>query len=190
MKALIIIDMVNDLVTGVLNNEKDANTIIPQIKNLLDYARSQSDWIVVFSNDAHTEQDPEMKVWGKHALAGTEGAKVIPELLPVEGEREYQSEKRFYGGFDQTNLEQICTKHGVTEIVLVGQHTHCCVRHTAYGGFIRSLKITVPRDCVCVFPGVSNEDALTYLQNIYKAEITTSEALINANTTTTTTPSA
>ena len=53
MKALVVIDMLNDFVTGVLANQADAERIIPQIRRLIEFARSHPDWLVVYSNDAH-----------------------------------------------------------------------------------------------------------------------------------------
>ncbi|KAK5574510.1 hypothetical protein RB653_009763 [Dictyostelium firmibasis] len=181
MKALIIIDMVNDLVSGVLANEKYANEIIPSIQRLIENARKNStEWLIVYSNDAHKEEDREMKIWGKHAMEGTEGAQVIESLKPIGSENEIISPKRFYGAFDLTGLGEIFEKRGgVTEVVLVGQHTHCCVRHTAYGAFMRGYEIKVPSDAVCVFEGIDNQAALEYLKNIYGATITTTDTIVS-----------
>jgi nicotinamidase-related amidase len=181
LKALIVIDMLNDFVTGVLANKTDAERIVPNIARLIEHARGDKDWLVVYSNDAHRADDPEIAVWGKHAMAGTRGADVIDQLAPVGAEREIVSPKRFYGAFDGTGLEEIFDQYGVTEVVLTGQHTHCCVRHTAYGAFTRDYKIAVPADAVCVFPGVDQDAALDYLKTIYGAQITTSEAISGAN---------
>ena len=41
-----------------------------------------------------------MRIWGEHAMVGTPGADVIPQLQPVEGE--IVSPKRVYGGFEGT----------------------------------------------------------------------------------------
>ncbi|MDE9448791.1 cysteine hydrolase, partial [Xenorhabdus bovienii] len=79
--------------------------------------------------------DREIDIWGKHALEGTWGAEVVEALAPIGLEREIISPKRFYSAFDGTDLEEIFDKYGVTEVVLTGQHTHCCVRHTAYSAF-------------------------------------------------------
>ncbi|WP_391528657.1 cysteine hydrolase family protein [Photorhabdus akhurstii] len=177
MKALIVIDMLNDFVTGVLANEADAMKIVPVIKRLIDHARNHRDWLVVYANDAHRADDREMSIWGRHAMAGTSGANVIETLAPIGTEREIVLPKRFYGAFDGTELEEVLKVYGVTEVVLTGQHTHCCVRHTAYGAFIRGYRIKVLSDAVCVFPGVDQEDALHYLKTIYGAEITTSNVL-------------
>lgn len=181
MKALIVIDMLNDFVTGVLANEADATKIVPAIRRLIDHARAQPDWLVVYANDAHRAEDPEIAVWGKHAMAGTRGAEVIDAIAPIGMEREIVSPKRFYGAFEETDLTEVFEKHGVTEVVLAGQHTHCCVRHTAYGAFVRGYGISVPSDAVCVFPGVDQDAALDYLKTIYGAQITTSAALAAPN---------
>ncbi|OCQ53753.1 Isochorismatase [Photorhabdus australis subsp. thailandensis] len=177
MKALIVVDMLNDFVTGALANEAYAMKIVPVIKRLINYARCQPDWLVVYANDAHRADDREMSIWGRHAMAGTPGANVIEALAPVGADREIVSPKRFYGAFDGTNLEDVFKAYGVTEVVLTGQHTHCCVRHTAYGAFMRGYQIKVLSDAVCVFPGVDQQEALDYLKSIYGAEITTSTAL-------------
>ena len=39
MKALIVVDMLNDFVTGALGNEARAMQIVPSIKRLIDHAR-------------------------------------------------------------------------------------------------------------------------------------------------------
>src|SRR3954471_23386283 len=104
MKALIVIDMLDDFVTGVLANEEHAMRIVPAIQRLLDHARASEDWVVVYSNDAHEPGDPEIGVWGEHAMAGTPGAHVIPDLAPQGGPAEIVSPKRGYGAFDDTGL--------------------------------------------------------------------------------------
>jgi len=75
MRALIIVDMLDDFVDGKLANPR-AQAIIGPLQRLLAHARSDG-WVVVFSNDAHEPDDPELRVWGEHAMAGTPGAGVI-----------------------------------------------------------------------------------------------------------------
>ena len=98
MKALIIVDMLKDFVDGKLANPK-AQNMIPPLQRLLDHAREDG-WVVVFSNDAHQPGDPELKVWGEHAMAGDPGAEVIEELTPHDGE--IISDKRSYGAFERS----------------------------------------------------------------------------------------
>jgi nicotinamidase-related amidase len=176
MKALVIIDMLDDFVGGALANPR-AQAIVPSLKRLLEHARREG-WVVVFSNDAHEPGDPEMAVWGEHAMAGTPGAQVIAELAPQPGERELVSPKRYYGAFDETGLGQQLRDLGVDEVILAGQHTHICVRHTSNEAFRAGFRISVPRDAVCAFEGVDEDLALDYLRTVYGARITTVDELI------------
>lgn len=178
MKALVIIDMLDDFVGGALANPR-AQRIVPSLKRLLAHARKDG-WVVVFSNDAHLPGDPELKVWGDHAMAGSPGAQVIAELRPQAGQREFVAPKRFYGAFDGTGLDERLRALGVDEVVLAGQHTHICVRHSAYGALIRGYEITVPSDAVCAFEGVDEEAALDYLRGTYGARVTTVDDLVGA----------
>jgi nicotinamidase-related amidase len=173
MRALIIVDMLNDFVDGKLGNPK-AQAIIEPLQKLLARAREEG-WVVVFSNDAHHPDDPELRVWGEHAMAGTPEADVIPQLAPREGE--IVSPKRVYGAFESTGLDEQLKERGVDEVVITGQHTHICVRHSSYGALIRGYRITIPRDAVCGFEGVDEDEALAYLEMAYGAEITNVDAL-------------
>lgn len=177
-KAVIVIDMLNDFVTGALANPA-GEEITPKIAGLLEHARNQG-WMVVFANDAHLPGDYEEKVWGPHALAGTPGAAVIPELAPQEGDIELP--KRFYSSFFETGLESLLRQNGVTEVILTGQHTNICVRHTSSDAFNNGFEISVPRDATAMFRlpdhtdadyETMQKDALDYLVNVYGASITT-----------------
>ncbi len=179
MKALVIVDMLKDFVDGKLANPR-AKEITGPLQRLLAHAREDG-WVVVFSNDAHDPSDPEMAIWGEHAMAGDPGAEVIEELEPREGE--IISEKRHYGAFDGTGLDEQLRERGVDEVVVTGQHTHICVRHSSYGALIRGYQITVPRDAVCAFEGVSETDALDYLTATYGANVTTVDELVGARET-------
>ncbi len=176
MKALIIVDMLEDFVDGALANPK-AQAIVPHLQRLLAHAR-EAGWVVVFSNDAHHSDDPELKVWGPHAMAGSPGAQVIAALTPRAGE--IISPKRVYSAFDFTGLDEQLKARGVTEVVVAGQHTHICVRHTSYGALIRGYDIIVASDAVCAFEGIEEQPALDYLTMAYGATITTVDALATA----------
>lgn len=76
-EAVIVIEMLNDFVTGKLRCEQ-VDHIIPNLRKLLAAARKQGVH-VVYSSDAHLKEDSELRVWGEHAMKGTKGAEVIPE---------------------------------------------------------------------------------------------------------------
>src|SRR5579883_809679 len=96
--------MLQDFVDGRLANPR-ARSIVPPLKRLLAHARAAG-WVVVFSNDAHEPGDPELRIWGEHAMAGDPGAQVVAALEPQPGARELVSPKRAYGAFDGTGLDE------------------------------------------------------------------------------------
>jgi nicotinamidase-related amidase len=173
MRALIIDDMLNDFVDGKLANP-NAQAIVEPLQRLLAYARNEG-WVVVFSNDAHHPDDPEVRVWGEHAMAGTPGADVIPQLEPRDDE--IVSPKHHYGAFEFTGLDEQLKERGVDEVVITGQHTHICVLHSSYGAMIHGYTIAIPRDAVCSWEGVDQDEALAYLEMAYGARITTVDEL-------------
>jgi nicotinamidase-related amidase len=169
MKALVVIDMLNDFVTGKIANPR-AERIIPHIRDLVEKARSdRSDWLVVYANDAHLPGDFELEVWGEHAMAGTPGAEIIPEL---EAAREdFVLPKRTYSSFYETGLDPLLRQFDVDTLVLTGQHTNICLRHTTAEAFFRGYKVMVPKDAVEAPSEEDHQAGLAYLEAIYKADL-------------------
>ena len=100
--AILVVDMLNDFVTGALGCDR-ARDIVPATAKLLDAAR-KAGVPVIYCNDAHRPGiDRELQLWGDHAIAGTKGAEVIPELAPQACD--YVVPKRRYSGFFQTDLD-------------------------------------------------------------------------------------
>lgn len=169
MRALVVIDMLNDFVTGKIANPR-AEPIIPNIGDLLKKARSdRDDWLVVYANDAHLPGDFELKVWGEHAMAGTPGAEIIPELAAEAGE--FVLPKRTYSSFHETGLDPLLRQFGVDTLVLTGQHTNICLRHTTADAFFRGYEVIVPRDGVEAISEEDHQAGLSYLETMYKADL-------------------
>lgn len=166
-KAVVVIDMLEDFVYGALKNDR-AKKIIPNIKKLLDHARKKG-WLVVFANDAHLPGDPEEKVWGPHALAGTPGAQVIKELTPKKSD--VVLPKRTYSAFHQTGLDLLLRQNGVKTVIFTGQHTHICVRHSSADAFANNYEIVVSKDAVESFTDEDHNKGLEYLKKCYAAKI-------------------
>jgi len=178
-KTVIVLDMLNDFVTGGLKCERAAH-IIPNIKKLTVAARKHT-VPVIYSNDAHLPVDEEVvERWGRHAIKGTEGAEVIPQLKPQK--TDYVVEKRTYSGFHETGLDMLLRSlyhgEGVRTVILTGLHTNICVRHTAADAFFRGYKITVAKDGVEAFTQEDHEQGLKYLKDIYNAKILTVDEII------------
>lgn len=178
-QAVIVLDMLNDFVTGGLKCER-AMHIIPNLKKLLAEARKHR-VPVIYSNDAHLPVDEEVvERWGKHAIKGTKGAEVIPELKPAA--KDYVLEKRTYSGFHETGLDMLLRGlyrgDGVKTVILTGLHTNICVRHTAADAFFRGYKIVIAEDCVEAFTQEDHEQGLKYLKNVYNAKIMKTDQIV------------
>jgi len=178
-KAVIIVDMLNDFVTGDLKCER-AKHIIPNLKKLIEAARKHN-IPVIYSNDAHYLEDFEVVAkWGKHAIKGTKGAQVIPELKPTE--KDFIVEKRTYSGFYETGLDPLLRSlydgEGAKTVILGGLHTHICVRHTAADAFFRGYKIIIAKDGVESFTQEDHEQGLKYLEYVYNAKIMTVDEIV------------
>jgi len=178
-KAVVVIDMLKDFVTGELKCERAAH-IIPNLKKLI-AAAHQHGIPVVYSNDAHLPVDEEVVAkWGKHAIKGTKGAEVIPELKPTK--KDYVVEKRTYSGFYETGLDTLLRSlyhgEGVKTVILTGLHTNICVRHTAADAFFRGYKIIVAEDGVEAFTQEDYEQGLKYLKDVYNARIMAVDKII------------
>jgi nicotinamidase-related amidase len=179
--AILVVDMLNDFVYGKLKCER-AKRIIPNIKLLLDSARKNR-VPVFFCNDEHLPIDTyEMKLWGPHAMKGTEGAKVIDELKPLKSD--YVIPKRTYSAFDGTGLDKalkgVYNAAGANTIVITGLHTNICDRHTGYDAFVRDLGIIVPEDGVDAFTKDDHISGLDYMKRVYGAKIKKVSDVINA----------
>src|SRR3712207_6647322 len=84
--ALVVVDMQNDFVKeGGTLVVPDAEATIPKIQGLLDLARG-SGMRVVFTQDTHTDGDPEWEIWPEHVREGSWGWQIVDELAPREDE--------------------------------------------------------------------------------------------------------
>lgn len=174
-EAILVVDMLNDFVTGALKCERGL-AIVPQTAKLLDGAR-KAGVPVIFCNDAHVKGiDHELKLWGDHAIAGTYGAQVIPELNLSE--IDYVVPKRRYSGFFHTDLDLLLKELGVDTVIMTGLHTHMCVRHTSADAYCLGYNVVVAKDATNSFTEEDYTYGLKYLITTYGAEITDVDSLV------------
>lgn len=172
--ALIVIDMIKDFVTGKFGFP-GAVKIVPGIQRLLAAARSRG-VPVIYACDAHSPEDPELRVWGEHAMAGTEGSEVIPELRPVKGD--VVMTKHTYDVFQAPGLKKLLRRKGAEELILTGVVTEICIQHSAAGAFFNGYRVIVPEDCVASPDPRAKRYSLNYMRRIYGAQITNSREII------------
>ena len=173
--AILVVDMLNDFVTGSLACDR-GKAIVPATAELLDAARAAG-VPVIFCNDAHIKGiDRELKIWGDHAIAGTKGAEVIPELKLSD--KDYVVPKRRYSGFFQTDLDILLRELGVKTVVMTGLHAHMCVRHTSADAFCLGYDVVVAKEATDSFTEEDYLNGLAYLKTCYGADAYTNAELI------------
>ena len=174
--AVLVIDMLNDFVTGALSCER-GKAIVSSAVALVSAAR-ENGVPVVFCNDAHVAGvDRELAIWGDHAIAGTFGAQVIPEL--GIGEHDFVVPKRRYSGFFQTDLDILLRELGVDTVVVAGLHTHMCVRHTSADAFCLGYDVVVAGEATDSFTEEDYAAGLEYLNTCYGARVCSNEELVS-----------
>lgn len=173
--AVLVVDMLNDFVTGALKCDRGLE-IVPKTAELLDGCRAK-DVPVIFCNDAHLKGiDHELKLWGDHAIAGTKGAEVIPELNVCD--KDYVVPKRRYSGFFHTDLDLLLKELGVDTVIVTGLHTHMCVRHTSADAYQLGYDIIVAKDATNSFTEEDYQYGLKYLVETYGAEISDVDTIL------------
>jgi len=173
--AIIVVDVINDFVTGALGSKR-AEKIIPNVKRLLDSARKKK-VPVIYTCDSHLQGlDDEFEVWSPHAILGTKGAEVVDELKPKKDD--FVIRKRRYSSFFGTDLDTLLRELQVDTVVLVGLVTDICIQHTAADAFFRGYKVVVPKDGVETVSDEAQKASLEYMKKNYGAKITTVEKLL------------
>ena len=167
--ALLVVDMVEDFVSGKLGCE-GARAIVPGLREFLAWSRG-TDMPVAYVQDAHEKGDPEMSLWGEHAMAGTEGAATVPELAPRPGE--IVVEKHVYSGFHGTPLAHLLRERRVETVLLTGVATDICVQHTCAEAFFLGFKPVVISDLTATLTPERHAAALEYMRLIHGAQILT-----------------
>ena len=174
--AILVVDMLNDFVTGALKCDR-ALAIVPKTAEPLRAARAKN-VPVIFCNDAHLKDiDHELKLWGDHAIAGTKGAEVIPELELCA--TDYVVPKRRYSGFFHTDLDLLLKELGVDTVILTGLHAHMCVRHTAADAYQLGYDVVVAKDATDSFTEEDYLYGIKYLKETYGAKITDVDTLVS-----------
>jgi len=175
--AVLVVDMLQDFVYGALACDR-GKAIVPATARLLDAAR-EAGIPVIFCNDCHLPKiDRELALWGDHAIVGTPGAEVIPELNLCE--KDYVVPKRRYSGFFQTDLDILLKELGVDTVIMTGLHAHMCVRHTSADAYMLGYDVVVAKEATDSFTEEDYTYGIAYLKTCYGADAYTDDELIAA----------
>jgi nicotinamidase-related amidase len=173
--ALIVVDMQNDFVKeGGTLVVPDAEGTIPAIRQLLGLARD-SGMKVIFTQDTHTEGDPEWNIWPEHAREGSWGWEIVDELAPREGELVIRKVR--YDAFYGTHLDHFLKLWGTGTLIVCGTVANICVHYTAASAALRWYDVVIPRDATSALDPFDLESSLRQTAFLFNGKITTSGAI-------------
>ena len=170
-RYLIVVDMQNDFVTGVLGTKEAEHIVNAAVKKAREYPGH-----VIFSMDTHTENylfTHEGKLLPiKHCVSGTKGWQLVEELAKVQAER--NGAVYYKPAFASLRLaEDLRTIHKETpikEIELIGLCTDVCVVSNALllKAYMPEVPIYVDASCCA---GITPEKHMAALQTMESCHI-------------------
>ncbi len=170
--AWIIIDLVNDFVTGKFGSES-AVQVASKTRSVME--NSGDRLIRIFTLDTHIPNDPEFAVWGEHCLIGTRASELDPSLEHYDG---YRIRKRRYDAFLETDLDAYLRANCVNTLYLSGVSTDICVMHTAAGAFFRYYRTAVIEDLCASIDSKSHSTAIELMKRLYGTRIIRSDEFL------------
>jgi nicotinamidase-related amidase len=164
MKALIVIDMQNDFISGSLGT-KEAQSIVPNVKKKIDKCR-KAGYQIVYTRDSHgddylsTNEGKHLPV--EHCIIGTTGWNITECICPQVGD--YIIDKATFGFIDWDKY--IFNDGRPNEIILVGLCTDICVVSNALilKAIYPETNITVDASCCAGVTPESHQAALTTMK--------------------------
>lgn len=172
-RALVVIDMLVDFVRadGALYCGPTIGEILPVVAKELARARAAAE-PVVHLTDAHLPDDAEFAMFPPHAIQGTPGAAIVPEVAPRPGEIVVR--KRRYSGFHGTDLDVTLRERAIDTIRIVGVCTNICVLYTSADARNLGYDVEIVSDGVTTFDAEAHAFALRELDRTLRARIVTS----------------
>jgi len=168
--ALIVADMLNDFIDpqGALYVGPTGREIIPFVAQKIAETRRQGG-VVIFICDAHAPDDREFQHSAPHAVKGSWGSQIIPELPRQPGD--YRVEKTRYNAFARTDLDELLQREQVEQVAVVGVCTSICVMETVKGLFDRDIPTIVYHQGVADFDPEAHAFALKHMGRIFGAQV-------------------
>lgn len=133
-RALIVID-VQQAVYDEIDPAYDAPGFLQRLTGLIDSARAAGVPVIHVQHDSGP---------GDSLEHGTPGWAIHPAIVPLPGEP--LIEKRTPDSFVGTDLQAHLAAQGITDLVLCGMQTDCCVEATTQGAARLGFAVTLVAD--------------------------------------------
>jgi nicotinamidase/pyrazinamidase len=193
MKALIIVDVQNDFISGGALAVRDGDQIVPIINNLqekFDFIVATQDWHPAdhgsFASNHSGKNVGEFIdlngvnqiLWPVHCVQNTDGAKFHPELNTEKWKAIFQKGTNpmvdsYSGFFDNnrqgdTGLSVYLKENGVDEVFICGLATDYCVKFTALDALTEGFKTNLIADATMAV-NIREDDYSQALQEVSSA---------------------
>lgn len=184
--ALLIIDMQNDFCHpdgfngSRLNlNLTEIRSIIPSLKNLLEWSRGNNIKIV-FTRESHQPDLSDLTFskkqryinagspigtdgkMGRFLVRGEKGSEIIDDLQPLS--KEIQLDKPAHSCFIGTPLDIQLRNHNISHLLITGVTTECCVLATYRHASDLGYSCLLLEDCCAAFDRVDHDATIHILQ--------------------------
>ena len=126
--ALLVIDVQNNVVQEAWHRDE----IVKNINSVVEQARAGNTKVIWIQ---HSSEDLPIE---------SEGWEIVPELKPLDSEPIVR--KIYRSSFEDTELEPLLDKFGVSHLYITGAQTNNCVRHTTHAALERGYDVTVIKD--------------------------------------------
>jgi nicotinamidase-related amidase len=140
-KGLLIIDLQNDYFPEGLFPLWNTEATLGNIEKAIQIAESKGVPIIHIQHIAN----PEMGI-APFFNQGTEGVAIHPRIIKAAPDAPVVV-KAFADSFVETNLEEVISKLGITELLVCGMMTQNCVTHTAISKSAEKYKVSILPDC-------------------------------------------
>jgi nicotinamidase/pyrazinamidase len=166
-----------------------AENIVSNLDRLTRYAAAHA-YQIISTADAHTEDDPEFKVWKPHCVAGTVGQlKCAVTLLPQHErlDRQVQDffsvpqiivEKQMLDCFTNPNLRPLLSLLAAKRFVVYGVVSEYCVRCAALGLLETGARVELVSDAIQSLDPSAERALVEEFRNC-GGRMTTTAAVIN-----------
>ena len=153
-----------------------AEEIVPALARLTRFAADNRIQIIS-TTDAHSEDDPEFKIWKPHCVVGTVGQQKSAATL-VNGRAILTSapgaqvgdapqiivEKQDVHCFTNPNLRPLLDRLRVDRYVVYGAFSEICVHHALFGLLETGARVEVVTDAIQAIDAVKEKQTLDRLQ--------------------------
>jgi nicotinamidase-related amidase len=174
--ALVLIDVINDL--EFEGGEELFRAALPAARNIarLKVRAHEAGVPIIYVNDNFGRWRSDFKRIVTHCLRDDVRGQPIAKLL-APGEDDYFVLKPKHSGFFSTTLELLLDYLGAHTLVLTGFAGNNCLLFTANDAYMRDYKLIIPSDCTASIEPQANEYALAQMQEVLKADISSSAGI-------------